>query len=159
MAHLWRPLDSTLMRLTSFIALVVLSLGVAGYAVVVYAFLPLGAALHPDMRATFNAYRVGIYAHVFCSVVALVLGPFQFRARLRTTHLNLHRWLGRLYLGVGVLAGGSAGLFMALHAFGGVAARLGFASLALAWLYTRLRAHLGIRRPDVGAHRRRMVRH
>jgi hypothetical protein len=31
------------MRLTSFVTLIVLSLGVAGYAVGVYGFLPLGA--------------------------------------------------------------------------------------------------------------------
>lgn len=146
------------MHPASFAALIVLSLGVAGYAVMVYAFLPLGGALHPDMRATFEAYRPGIYTHVFASVFALVLGPFQFWGRLRTTRLNLHRWLGRLYLGVGVLVGGLAGLFMAFHAFGGVAARLGFGFLALGWLYTGLRAYLAIRARDVVAHRRWMVR-
>ena len=28
-------------------------------------FMPLGALVHPDMRATFQAHPVGIYAHVF----------------------------------------------------------------------------------------------
>ena len=152
------PLIANVMRLTGFVALFVLSLGVAGYAVAVYAFLPLGAALHPDMLAAFEAHRTGIYAHVFASAVALTLGPFQFWARLRTARLGLHRWLGRLYLGVGVLVGGLAGLFMAFHAFGGPAARLGFGLLALAWLYTGLRAYLAIRARDLVSHRRWMVR-
>ena len=146
------------MRLASFVALVVLSLGVAGYAIAVYGFLPLGALVHPDMRATFETHRAGIYAHVFASAVALALGPFQFSAKLRARRLPLHRWLGRVYLGVGVLVGGLAGLFMAVHAFGGLAARLGFGCLALAWLYTGLRAYLAISARNIVSHRRWMVR-
>ncbi len=146
------------MRHASFITLIILSLGVAAYAVFTYAFLPLGRTVHPDMRATFEAYRVGIYAHIFASVVALALGPFQFSARLRSRRLALHRWLGRIYLGVGVFVGGSAGLFMAFHAFGGLVSRLGFSALAAAWLYTGLRAYLAIRAKDIAAHRRWMVR-
>jgi uncharacterized membrane protein len=147
-----------LMRRATFFALAFLSLGVAGYALFVYAFLPLGRALHPDMQAAYEAHRVGIYTHVFASVFALVLGPFQLSARLRGTHLALHRWMGRLYLGVGVLVGGLAGLFMAFHAFGGAVSRLGFGALALAWLYTGLRAWLAIRGRDIASHRRWMVR-
>lgn len=146
------------MRLAAFVVLVALSIGVAGYAVAVYGFLPLGAALHPDMRATFDAPRAAIYAHVFASVVALVLGPFQFAARLRSAHPALHRWSGRLYLGVGVLVGGTAGLLMAFHAFGGPLSRLGFALLAVAWLYTGVRAYRAIRAGDATSHRRWMVR-
>jgi len=139
-------------------ALAALSLGVAGYAVGVYGLLPLGVALHPDMRATFEAHRAGTYAHVFASAVALALGPFQLSQKLRTARAGLHRWSGRLYLGVGVVVGGLAGLFMAVHAFGGLTARLGFACPALAWLYTGLRAYRAIRARYVASHRRWMVR-
>ena len=149
---------SFVMRPASFFALTFLSLGVAGYAVFVYGFLPLGRVLHPDMRATFETYRVGIHAHVFASVIALVLGPFQFSARLRSKRPALHRWMGRLYLGIGVLIGGLAGLFMASHAFGGVVSRLGFGALAVAWIYTGLLAYLAIRAKDIASHRRWMVR-
>jgi uncharacterized membrane protein len=145
-------------RLTGFTALCILSLGVAGYGIVVYGLLPLGVALHPDMRATYETHRAGIYAHVFAASVALLLGPFQFLARLRSEYPTLHRWMGRLYLGVGVLVGGVAGLYMAFFAFGGLASRLGFACLALAWLYTGFRAYRAIRRRDVVSHRRWMVR-
>jgi hypothetical protein len=56
------------------------------------------------------------------------------------------------------LVGGLAGLFMASHAFGGLAARLGFSCLALGWLYTGSRAYLAIRAADIASHRRWMVR-
>jgi uncharacterized membrane protein len=138
--------------------LVFLSLGVAAYAVGVYTFLPFGTAVHPDMRLGFEAQRAAIYAHVFSAAFALALGPFQFSARLRSRHLALHRWLGRLYLGVGVLLGGLAGLFVALNAFGGPVARLGFACLALAWLYTGFRAYRAIRARAIEEHRTWMVR-
>ena len=120
--------------------------------------MPLGALVHPDMGAAFRAHPVGHVPHVFASVVALTLGPFQFSSRLRASHVQLHRWCGRVYLGVGVLLGGLSGLYMSFHAFGGGVARLGFGCLALAWLFTGLRAFLAIRRRDVASHRRWMVR-
>ena len=79
------------MRRTGFVTLCLLSLGVAGYAITVYGLMPLGAVLHPDMCATFEANRWAIYAHIFASTVALSLGPLQFSSRLCIT---LHRWLG-----------------------------------------------------------------
>ncbi len=147
------------MRRASFIALVVLSLGVVGYAIAVYLLLPLGAAVHPDMRATFeNHQRSALYAHVFASAFALALGPFQFSARLRSTSPALHRWSGRLYLGVGVLVGGLAGMVVAFNAFGGPVARAGFICLAAIWLFSAFKAYQAIRSRDVVAHRRWMVR-
>lgn len=146
-------------RLAGFAALVLLSLGIAGASIVVYGFLPLGAVTpHPDMRASFEAHPVGIYTHIFGSIVALILGPLQFSSKLRALRPALHRWSGRLYLGIGILVGGSAGLYMAFYAFGGIASRLGFACLASAWLYTGYRAYSAIYAGGVAAHRRLMVR-
>jgi uncharacterized membrane protein len=146
------------MHAIGFAMLLILSLGVAGYAIIVYGLLPLGSLLHPDMRATYNAYPLAIYAHVFASAVALIVGPFQFWTRLRKERPQLHRWLGRCYLLIGVGTGGSAGLFMAFHAFGGLPAQLGFGCLALLWLYTGYRAYRAIRARDIASHRRWMVR-
>ncbi len=146
------------MKTLSYSLVIFLSLGVTGYAVFVYGFLPLGSVVHPDMRVTFEAHRFAIYMHIFASSLALLLGPFQFSTKLRVTRPLLHRWMGRFYLGLGVLLGGTAGLFMASQAFGGLWAKLGFTGMALAWLYTGLRAYLAIRKRDVAAHRRWMLR-
>ena len=134
-----------------------LTLGVAGYAVFAYGFLPLGSLVHPDMKANFLAHSTGIYTHAFASIVALTLGPFQFSTRLRQKHTNVHRWLGRTYLAVGVLVGGLSGLYMSQYAFGGSLAQLGFASLAVLWIYTGLRAYLAVRRGAIAEHRKWMV--
>ena len=145
------------MRPLGFVAVVFLSLAIAAYAGVAYGFFPLGTLVHPALRATFALHRVGIYTHVFASVVALALGPFQFSQRLRARRVSWHRWSGRVYL-AGILIGGLAGLFMATHAFGGTVARAGFACLAVAWLWTGRRAWAAIRARDIDAHRRWMIR-
>jgi len=146
------------MRAMNTFMLYFLSIGVAGYAVYVYGFMPLGSLVHPEMKISFTSHPAGIYTHVFASILALVLGPFQFSSNLRKNHINIHRWSGRLYLGVGVLAGGLAGLYMAQYAFGGVVAQTGFAALALLWLYTGFRAYSAIRSGAIDEHRKWMVR-
>ncbi|MEM7018617.1 MAG: DUF2306 domain-containing protein [Pseudomonadota bacterium] len=126
-----------------------LTFGVAGYAIYTYGFLPLGSVVHPDMKVNFQANALGIYAHIFASVLALAIGPLQFVESIRRKHLKVHRWLGRIYLGVGVLIGGVAGLYMSQYAFGGIMAQSGFAVLAVLWLYTGLLAFLAVRRGDI----------
>lgn len=135
-----------------------LCLAVAVYAVAMYGFGPGAQRLHPEMRAVFEAHPVGIGTHIFASALALLLGPLQFSSRLRARRPMLHRWMGRAYLGVAVAVGGSAGLYMSVHAFGGPVAKLGFAGLALAWLFTGAQAYTAARRRDFAAHRRWMIR-
>ena len=146
------------MRSTSTVLLYFLSLSVAAYGLIGYGLAPLGALVHPDMKADFVANPHGVYLHVFAAAVALLLGPFQFSTRLRSARARLHRWMGRAYLGIGVFLGGLSGLYISQFAFGGVVARLGFATLALCWLYTGFRAFLAIRRRAIEEHRKWMVR-
>ncbi len=146
------------MRSISKFLLFFLALGVAGYAVFAYGVLPLGLLVHPDMKANFLAHPTGIYTHAFASIVALALGPFQFSEKLRQKHTDFHRWLGRTYLAVGVLVGGFSGLYMSQYAFGGSMAKLGFAVLAILWLYTGLRAYLAVRDGAIDEHRKWMAR-
>lgn len=146
------------MRATGTALLYLFSLSIGAYAAIGYGVAPLGALVHPDMKAEFVAHPLGVYLHVFSAAVALLLGPFQFWAGLRRDHIRIHRWSGRLYLGFGVLLGGLSGLYIAQFAFGGPVARLGFAMLAVCWLYTGLRGFLAIRRGAPGEHRRWMLR-
>jgi uncharacterized membrane protein len=138
--------------------LVFLCLAVSLYAVAVYGLLPVGALVHPDMKPAYEARAGAIALHVFSAVFALALGAFQFNAGLRASRPKLHRAMGRAYLGVGVLIGGLSGLYLAGGAFGGPVARVGFAALALAWLYTGWRAYTAIRAGEVASHRAWMLR-
>ncbi len=111
-----------------------------------------------SLSPTYAGKHLGIYLHIFAAAVALLLGPFQFSARLRRRLPRAHRWAGRLYLGIGVMVGGLAGLYMSLSARGGLPAKTGFAALASLWLYTGLRAYTTIRRGAIEEHRTWMVR-
>ncbi|WP_219819732.1 DUF2306 domain-containing protein [Xanthomonas pisi] len=146
------------MKLFGTIWFYFLALGVAAYAVFAYGFMPLGSLVHPDMKLNFLAHKAGIYTHVFASLVALSLSPFQFSNRLRSSRPRLHRIMGRTYLVVGVLLGGLSGLYMSVFAFGGLVAKIGFACLAVCWLLTGLRAFQAIRRGAVQEHRKWVVR-
>ena len=135
-----------------------LCVGVAGYAAVAYGLFPLGSLVHPDMKLNYQAHPVGIYTHIFTSILALIIGPFQFSQRLLTRNKNMHRWLGRVYLAVGVLIGGLSGLYMSLFAYGGAMSKLGFATLAVLWIFTGFRAYSAIRKGDITEHKKWMIR-
>lgn len=137
---------------------IVLALGVAGYAGVAYSLLPLGKMVHPDMQATFRAHPFWIYTHVFASLIALALGPLQFARGVRERRPLLHRWSGRVYLGIGVLFGGVSALYLAPLAYGGWVSTFGFGVLALLWLYTGARAYGAIRKRRVAEHEWWMIR-
>lgn len=108
-------------------------------------------------RAVYQAHTAALITHIVGAMVALLLGPFQFLGALRRRAPAVHRAIGRLYLaGVGV--GGIGGLLMAGLAYGGPVARLGFAALALLWLFTTATAWRHILRRDVARHRAWMVR-
>lgn len=146
------------MRRFSLAFVFFLCFGVAAYAVGMYGFGPGAENLHPDMKAVFQIHPIGIGTHIFASALALLLGPFQFSQGLRARRPRLHRWMGRIYLGIAVAVGGTAGLYMSYYAFGGLPGKLGFAALALAWLYTGARAYAAARARDFTAHRRWMIR-
>ena len=92
------------------------------------------------------------------SIVALLIGPFQFSKRIRQKYKNIHRWLGRVYLSVGVFIGGMSGLYMSQFAYGGSISKLGFAMLAVFWLFTGFRAYTAIRKGAIAEHRKWMLR-
>lgn len=139
--------------------LLVLCTGVSAFA-----WLAYGASLRP-LQATpqnpigFDQHPpLAFYTHVFAASLALLIGPWQWLPDLRQRRPALHRWLGRLYLLGGVLAGGLSGLVLAFRAFGGPVAQTGFALLALVWLSTGWLAYRSVRRGDIATHRRWMLR-
>lgn len=113
----------------------------------------------PDSAAygMYATRRAWLWLHLGAGAAMLLLGPWQFIARLRTAMPRLHRWTGRLYL--------AAGLFVSLAAAGLVATspapagiRIAFAATGLAWLVTAAFGYIAIRRGQVQTHRRWMLR-
>lgn len=133
--------------------MVVLSVGVGFHAL----GFQLRLSGDPGFHARFDQVPWTGALHVLGGAVILIIGGFQFWRRLRQRHPRLHRLLGRLYL-LGVLLGGIAGLMLAPRSDGGLVAHLGFALLAVLWLYSGWQAYHQIRAGNVAAHRAWMLR-
>ena len=112
----------------------------------------------PEQRAVYLAHLATLIMHIVGSMLALIIGPFQFLPGIRKGRwLKVHRWLGRTYL-LSVLFGGLGGLFMAQVSYGGIVTHLGFGALACLWQYTGYRAYRHIRRKEIEGHRQWMIR-
>lgn len=120
-------------------------------------------ALNPNLyfeeqKAVYIAHTAGILTHVIGAMLAIIIGPFQFLPQSIThRYRQLHRWLGKTYM-VGVLLGGLGGLYMAFLAYGGLPAQVGFAVLAIAWLFSGYKAYEHIRNREISLHRQWMIR-
>lgn len=97
------------------------------------------------------------HVHFTCGGLALLVGPFSFRRDLLACSRRTHRAIGIVYVTCVLLAGVSS-LLMASVSMAGLVAHLGFAVLGCLWLATTAAGLLRIRRRDVVAHRRWMVR-
>jgi Predicted membrane protein (DUF2306) len=132
-----------------------LAMGIVLYAVRYFSLNP--DVYFPQQRSVYLAHQAGLITHILGGVLALGLGPFQFLSRLRTRWPKVHRWMGRFYL-IGILLGGTAGLYMSFYAFAGLAASLGFAALAVSWLVTGFMAYRTIRAGNTVTHRQWIIR-
>lgn len=111
----------------------------------------------PDELLASQVWNTLFYQHIIFGGVALLTGWTQFSAHLRRTRLALHRTLGKVYIVVCLLSG-SAALYLAYFATGGIIASLGFACLGSYWLYTTIKAYLAIRHKQISKHQGWMIR-
>jgi uncharacterized membrane protein len=115
---------------------------------------------YPDMGAHYaRMFAVApiAFLHTAGGGVASLIGPFQFHGGLRRRHPVTHRWSGRAYL-VAVGLSGLGGIYLSPGSLAANTFGIAFILLALAWLYTAWQAYVTIRRRDVQAHRRWMIR-
>ena len=112
---------------------------------------------HPAPLPNFDTHRTGLILHALSAGATLLLGPWQFLTGLRRRHSALHRRLGWAYTACLVVAALSA-LSIAAHAATGRVAATGFFTLAVAWLVTVSMGIRTIRRGQIAAHRRWMLR-
>jgi len=127
-------------------------------ALVSWRFMVLGLdAAFPNMLHHLEGQRLAFYLHVIAAPVALVIVPFQLWTQFRTRRPALHRWMGRIYAAM-VAVGGISGLIIAATTNAGTVAAIGFAVLAILWLWTTAQAVVHIRARRIEAHRAWMIR-
>lgn len=103
-----------------------------------------------------DLWNIGFYLHISLGGLALLIGWTQFVKSIRRKNISLHRNLGKVYL-IAVLFSGFSALFISYFATGGIIASLGFACLAIIWLYTSMRAFLEVKNQSIRKHQKFMI--
>ncbi|MEE9314148.1 MAG: DUF2306 domain-containing protein [Rhizobiaceae bacterium] len=120
-------------------------------------FIPLDLELSfPPMQHQFENARLGFLLHISASPIALAIGAYQLLPNMRKRHLTLHRWLGRLYAIV-IIVGGVSGFYIAFNIESTIGA-IGFALLAVIWVFVTAQAVLKARAKQFADHRIWMIR-
>lgn len=137
--------------------LVAALLAVLGARYVINDAIPFITDISPDKFGRYWPRRAWLLTHIAASGLALLVGPFQFASGLRRRSMLIHRWTGRLYV-VGVLIGGSAAFYLALHAEQGAIFAISLGTLGVAWWTTTGMAYVAIRLDHVRQHREWVLR-
>lgn len=133
-----------------------LALAALGFEFLHAAYLKY-ASLDSPAYAMFLSRRGWLWCHLGGGVLGIVLGTLQFATQRWRGHLQVHRWVGRVYFaGMLVAMFGAAGLIATSPAPWVI--RLAFTATSLAWLVTAAMGLVAIRRRRVEAHRRWMMR-
>lgn len=103
-----------------------------------------------------NVYNIFFYIHITFGGIALLIGWLQFSKKLRKKYINLHRWIGKIYVG-SVLLSAPGGFYIAFHATGGLSPILGFSIGAVLWALLTTLGYTTIRKGKVEAHRKWMM--
>lgn len=103
-----------------------------------------------------NLWNTAFYGHIILGGLALLIGWLQFNQKLRRKNIQLHRNIGKTYM-IAVLISGICGLYIALHATGGIVSILGFFSLGVVWLSTTFLGFRSIKKGKVELHQKFMI--
>jgi len=139
-----------------------LAILISSYSIVQYFFMDAHQAGFVKLKLMLNStisslWYTMLYIHIIFSVLALVIGPFTLFSKFREKNIKLHRTMGRIYM-MGILFGGTSGLYLAFHATGGVMSQLGFGLLSICWLFTASQALANIKHKKIDTHEKWMIR-
>jgi uncharacterized membrane protein len=111
----------------------------------------------PEQREVYMRREFVLGVHVLSGMLALVIGPFQFVARLRRRFLRIHRFLGATYI-ASCTGLGLSGLVLATMSYPSWVTSLGFGLLGLSMLFTTWTALRMVLAHRIVDHRRWMIR-
>lgn len=110
----------------------------------------------PRVKKRLVGSAYGLF-HVICGLLALIIGPIQFRKTWRVQYPKWHIWAGRVYMFC-ILFSGISAFKVSFGALGYPIGNAGFALLAGAWLYTAYMGLIAILRGNVLLHEKWMTR-
>lgn len=132
-------------------------------AIAIVAVLPYATFNRANFSPVFDGRfesggEIWLYIHAFSGGLALLVGPFQFWKWLRSKQRRLHRWVGRIYMFLGIFPAAITGFIVAQNTIAGFSGTVGFSFLSLAWLFTGAMALYTILNQDVRSHQEWMIR-
>ena len=111
----------------------------------------------PEQREVYMRREFVLGVHVLSGILALVVGPLQFVARIRRRFVRMHRVLGAAYI-ASATGLGLSGLILATTSYPSWVTSLGFGLLGLSMLFTTWTALRMILARRFADHRRWMIR-
>lgn len=103
-------------------------------------------------------FRLGFYVHITSSLWVLLSGLVQFFPGLWAGRRNLHRTLGKVYVGSILFLAAPSGLILAFYANGGLVAKVGFTLQCIVWWLSSWQAYRTARQRLWQAHTEWMLR-
>lgn len=101
-------------------------------------------------------WNVSFYGHITLGGIALLVGWLQFSNKIRIRKRGLHKNIGKIYM-ITALLSGICGLYIALHASGGLISVLGFFTAGVVWVSTTILGFTSIKKGNVTAHKKFMT--
>lgn len=98
-------------------------------------------------------YRLCFYLHIGAGALCIGVALLLFSRALLRKAPRIHRFSGRVYVGVVLLLGAPTGLYMAFFAKGGAGERMLFLFMAIWWFVSTWNGLQAILRKNVAAHR------
>jgi uncharacterized membrane protein len=110
------------------------------------------------LDAGFDRHTALTLIHILPGALFLALVPFQFIGSVREKHLQLHRWMGRCMVVLGLIIGVSALVMSYRMNIGGPNETAATTLYAILFLICLVKAYVHIRRKEVARHREWMIR-
>ena len=142
----------------AFVVLCAIGAAAATRRIVALGSTPLhGSSPFASLDAHFAAKAGMTLLHIVPSLLFVMLVPLQFVSSLRQRRPQLHRWNGRVVMGLGMALGISA-LRLSAHPVGGAAEGTATILYGCLFLFSLSRAWLHIRKRRVELHREWVTR-
>ncbi|HLW84380.1 MAG TPA: DUF2306 domain-containing protein [Candidatus Sulfotelmatobacter sp.] len=110
------------------------------------------------LNAGFARHMALTLVHILPGALFLVLAPLQFVPSIRQKHLQVHRWMGRVLVVIGLIIGVTALVMSYKMNIGGPNETAATTLYGIVFLFCLIKAYRHIRRKEVARHREWMIR-
>ncbi len=97
-------------------------------------------------------WQIGFKIHVWSSIFVLIIGFLQFLNPIRIKYPEIHRILGKLYVGLVLMVSGPGGLIMGFYGNGGLYGKISFVLSAFLWILSTYLAFKSIKQLNFQKH-------